>query len=451
MASEYKENSDPNSSGFNIPKHVVGEAVCPLKSGKDHRSGSLIGITKDLETLAPVVKKSVSFEDSNDDWMVSQTIQPVAQSTQIADVSTQFVEDTVVVDPVKNDGCGSGDFSSNDDRFVMSLRPTQTQLEDSSVRTGVKRSRVDGGDVDGLDDSFSKLSQSDQEPVEKVAKRKEADIGGKSGLDANEGLGFVYGNRENLEDKIEQSWENLEKELDDEPKSGDFICPELVDYSDKDLYAGDAGDATKGDMYRNIEVEGDEDTDDEELFFSREDVGSDYEPEEDDFPKSDQPTPSGKSVNGNSVENNENAPRMTQESAGNLSETLPPGQSQLYEVDGGPRSQNGLNNPVFGDGVGDGSLVNPVQQPDGGSDQRNSGGDQPAAGDDRLSGAGEQPVGEQPVGEQPVSEQPVGEQPVDEQPADDDLPPDDDCGYGEYDLRGRSVNFVACQLYTKKR
>ena len=49
MASEYKENSDPNASGFNIPKPVVGESGCSLKSGKDHRSGSLIGITKDME------------------------------------------------------------------------------------------------------------------------------------------------------------------------------------------------------------------------------------------------------------------------------------------------------------------------------------------------------------------------------------------------------------------
>ena len=74
------------------------------------------------------------------------------------------------------------------------------------------------------------------------------------------------------------SWDNLERELD-EPKSGEQFSAARIEYADEVLYRNDS--AVKGDMYRDMEIEGDEDTDDEDLYYSKVKVGSVHEVEED--------------------------------------------------------------------------------------------------------------------------------------------------------------------------
>ena len=224
---------------------------------------------------------------------------PVAQSTQLsASVKSLKKPDEPKAGGGANDG-GSFD-DSNDDLFIMSTQSTVTgkspckRPADREVSSGSKLAKLIEEGGNGGSEKGS-LEGVEFEPEELAS-------------------GFLAEPREEAEVELEvnsndlfKGWNDLEVELD-EPHSGEELKANRMNFSEKELYGDD--DAAKGDMYQGIQVEGDEDTDDEELYYSQDKVGSVHEVEED-------------------VEYEQT---MAQPS-------LPPGQSQMIHIEGGPRTQ----------------------------------------------------------------------------------------------------------------
>ena len=208
---------------------------------------------------------------------------------------------------------------SNDDIFVASLTP---------VKSAGKRSATN---EEPCATKLAKLVENDREPeAEEI------------------NSGFLAEKLDPAEVELEvnskdlfEGWNELEQELD-EPKSGEELLAARIDYSDADLYANDS--AQKGDMYQNMQVEGDEDTDDEELYYSKDNIGSIHEVEED-------------------IEHEKALEQEAQLLKNTTSQiSLPPGQSQLIQIQGGPRTQPVTGPETMKKTNSNAGNVNPTQQ-----------------------------------------------------------------------------------------
>ena len=258
----------------------------------------------ELEDKTPKSSGSKDFDSSDDDlFMIAASqvaVKPIPQSTQISQDPKEHV-------PGSQDA-GSFD-DSNDDIFVASTQST------SPLKSAAKRC---AGGTDAKASKLAKLitegDKADDKKFDIVADKPEQEE-----LKTN----FLAEELEEAEVELEvksrdlfEGWKNLERELD-EPVSGEQFQPAQLHIDDKDLYAD--ADATKGDMYQNIEVEGDEDTDDEDLYYPKDNIGSIHEVEED-------------------VEH-EQAMALAADNLKKNGSTvsLPSGQSQLIDVEGGTR------------------------------------------------------------------------------------------------------------------
>ena len=280
---------------------------------------------------------------------------PVAQSTQL-NASDKCA---MKADELKAGAGDGGSFDdSNDDDLIMSSRTTLTG------KSPCKRSAARD------DTSGSKLAKL----VEEGGGTEKGSLDGVEFEPEELASGFLAEPREEAEVELEvnskdlfKGWDELESELD-EPHSGEELKSNRINFTEKELYGGD--DAAKGDMYQGIEPEGDEDTDDEDLYYSKNNVGSVHEVEED-------------------IELEELLAEQARCSKNLVSQvSLPDGQSQLINIEGGPRTQGasgGLGGHVGGrDNIGNNAKSGVGKGASGSNEEGYQGRDEGHAEDDAV-------------------------------------------------------------------